>query len=329
VTIRGAKGGAVRVGIIGRGWGERVVAPAFSRTDGCEVVDVVTPRDSSAVAALCGRGDVDLISVHSPPFLHLEHVRLAIEGGHAVLCDKPFGCNAEEAKAMCAMAEQAGVPAFLNFEHRCDQSRLRLRRLLSDGVIGEPEHVNWTMLLAWTRVPLRPYGWVFDERLGGGWLRAAGSHLIDFARWTFGEITEISGQTRTTITERPDLGGQQRHCTADDGFVATLRTERMVTLVIDSSSAAPIALPPRILVTGSRGALEVIGERIVLHDGERTTDVYVPGSDVYDAFVPQHAFAAVIRDALREGSVDQIPTFADGVACVEVMDRLLAGPPQP
>src|SRR5437764_790598 len=111
----------MRVGIIGRGWGERVVAPAFAATDGCEVVDVVTPRDASAVAALCRRQDVDLISVHSPPFLHLEHVRLAVESGHAVLCDKPFGRNAEEAKAMCAIVDEAAVPAFLNFEHRCDE----------------------------------------------------------------------------------------------------------------------------------------------------------------------------------------------------------------
>jgi hypothetical protein len=73
----------------------------------------------------------------------------------------------------------------------------------------------------------------------------------------------------------------------------------------------------------------LIGERIVLHDGERTTDVYVPDSDVYDPFTPQHTFAAVVRDALREGSMAQTPTFADGLACVEVMDRLLAAPRQP
>jgi predicted dehydrogenase len=323
------EGGAVRVGIIGRGWGERVVAPAFNDTDGCEVVDVVTPRDQAGVAALCMRGDVDLISVHSPPFMHLEHVRMATEGSHAVLCDKPFGRNAEEARAMCALAEDAGVPTFLNFEHRFDESRRRLHQLVTEGVVGEPEHVNWTMLLAWTREPLRPYGWIFDGGLAGGWLRAAGSHLIDFARWTFGEVTEVCGQLRTTIKERPDAAGEQRRCSADDGFVANLRTERGVTLVIDSSSAARIALPHRIIVTGAAGVLEVIDERIVLHADGRTTDMFIPESDVYDAFAPQHAFAAVVRDAVRDGSFDGIPTFADGLACVDVMDCLFAGTTKP
>ena len=66
----------VRVGVIGTGFGASSVAPAFEATDDCAVVEVVTPRDDAAVAALCARADVDLISVHSPPFLHLEHVRL-------------------------------------------------------------------------------------------------------------------------------------------------------------------------------------------------------------------------------------------------------------
>ena len=53
----------VRVGVIGLGFGGRVVAPSFASTEGCTVVDVVSPRDDKAVAALCTRRDVDLISV--------------------------------------------------------------------------------------------------------------------------------------------------------------------------------------------------------------------------------------------------------------------------
>ena len=77
----------VRVGVIGFGFGARVVAPVFEITEDFEVVDLVSPRDDDAVGELCARDDVDLISVHSPPFLHRDHVRRAIEGGHAVLCD--------------------------------------------------------------------------------------------------------------------------------------------------------------------------------------------------------------------------------------------------
>src|SRR3974390_3136058 len=103
----------LRVGVIGTGFGSRVVAGAF-REAGCEVVDVVSARDSSAVRKLC-RSRVDLVAVHSPPFLHADHVTRAVDAGRAVLCDKPFGASLDEATAMTARARSAGVPTFLNF----------------------------------------------------------------------------------------------------------------------------------------------------------------------------------------------------------------------
>ena len=315
----------MRVGIIGRGFGERVVAAAFRATEGCEVVDVVTPRDQGAVAALCARRDVDLVSIHSPPFLHLDHVRRATRAGHAVLCDKPFGRNAKEAAEMCDLAREAGVIGLLNFENRYDAARRRVRALIAEGVIGTPEHVQFHMLLSITRAPLRPYGWLFDDELGGGWLRALGSHLIDFSRWTFGEVVEASGQLRTAVAERPDADGKLQPCTADDGFVAALRSERGVTTVIDSSSASPVNVPPTLVVVGSRGVLESIADRrIMLHDETGSKEVFAAegGNALFQA---QCEWVGVIRDAVRGGGVPAgAPTFADGLAWNEVHDRLRA-----
>ena len=101
----------VRIGVVGTGFGARVVAPVFAETEGCEVVDVVSARDDAAVAALCARRDVDLVSVHSPPFLHVAHVRAAVDAGHAVMCDKPFGRNEAEAAEMLRVAERGGCGA--------------------------------------------------------------------------------------------------------------------------------------------------------------------------------------------------------------------------
>jgi predicted dehydrogenase len=198
----------VRVGVIGRGFGQRMVAPAFEETEGCEVVDVVSPRDEEAVAGLCARPDVDLVSVHSPPFMHLDHVRQAVQAGHSVLCDKPFGRNAEEASAMCDLASGSPGVHLLNFEMRFDPVQERLRSLILDGAVGVPEHIQYTTYLAISRVPLRPYGWLFDSELGGGWMGAWGSHVFDFIRWTFGEVVAGAAELRTTVGERPDREGR-------------------------------------------------------------------------------------------------------------------------
>src|SRR5262249_2507212 len=152
------------------------------------------------------------------------------------------GRSAAESAEMCKLASDAGVLGLLNFENRYDPGRKRLRALVAEGAIGAPEHVSFSLLLSIWRTPLRAWGWLFDDALGGGWLRALGSHLIDFSRWTFGEVVEASGQLRTAIAERADAGGTLRGCTADDGFVAALRSERGVTTLIDSSAVAPVTL---------------------------------------------------------------------------------------
>ena len=316
---------SVRVGIIGCGFGERVVAPAFRATDGCEVVDVVSPRDSSAVAALCGRDDVDMISVHSPPFLHLDHVRLAVEGGHAVLCDKPFGRNAAEASTMCDIASSAGIVNLLNFEFRYDVERARFRELVQDGAVGEPEYFACTMLTSVSRVPLRTYGWLFDRDRGGGWLGAFGSHIIDFARWTFGEIEDASASLRTAITERPASDGRIHHCTAEDGFTSSLRSATGVSMMIDSTCAAPVNLAPSMMVIGSEGVLELTGDqRIIVRRSDGTSEEHRLETEPGNSMVASmERFAKAVRDCVRVGAVPEgSPTFADGYACAELMDRM-------
>jgi predicted dehydrogenase len=312
----------MRVGIIGRGFGARVVAPAFEATDGCTVVEVTSPRDEAAVSALCARDDVDLISVHSPPFMHLDHVRQALAGGHAVLCDKPFGCNAQEAREMHDRAAAAGVVHLVNFEMRFDPLRERLRALMQSGEIGDVEHVHCSTFLSVARS--RRYGWLFDADLGGGWIGAWGSHIIDFVRWSAGEIVDASAQLRTTISSREDAAGQPRPCSAEDGFSAALRTEPGATVSIDSTSTASVNLPSTTIVFGSTATLEVVEDtRILRRDDAGTHEAFQLDGVAADLPAMMRRWAAVVRDTVSQGGSDaELPTFADGVACREVLDRL-------
>jgi predicted dehydrogenase len=325
----------VRVGVIGRGFGARVVAPTFSKTEGCQVVDVVSPRDDRAVTKLCSRDDVDLISVDSPPFMHLDHVRRAIDGGHAVVCQKPLGRNAAEAEEMCKLAADAGVLNLVTYEFRVHPVRTRVRALVLDGAVGAVEHVQWTSFSAiWG--PGRRFGWSFDESLGGGWVRVHGSHNIDYIRWTFGEVVAASAVLRTTIKERPDAAGNMRRCTAEDGFTALLRTDRGTSAVFDATATGAVDRPAHVTVVGSQGVLEVlseniheIGGRILLHTAEGTSEVLNrpvwgdPTAHDDGAIVP---WAPMVRDAVRHrASHPQLATFADGLACARVMDQLTPG----
>ena len=294
----------MRVAVVGTGFGARVVAPVFAATDGCELVGVVSARDDVAVAELCARADVDLVSVHSPPFLHVEHVQRALDAGHAVLCDKPFGRDAGDATTMLEAAEAAGVVHLVNFELRRVPLRERLRTMVLDGSVGRPEHVQWTHHSAGSRVPLRNHGWLFDRSLGGGWIGAWGSHAVDTIRWIFGEIDGANAVSRTTITERPDRDGHPRRCDAEDGFTATLHTESGVTIAIDTSFTAPVNIPARLTVVGSDGVLECEADTKLVRwwaggDREERTD---PASEGDRHLEPMRRWVIDVRDAVRGGA---------------------------
>lgn len=312
----------MRVAVIGTGFGSRVVAGVYERA-GLEV-DVVSARDAPAVRAAIA-APVDLVSVHSPPFLHAEHVQRALDAGHDVLCDKPFGTSAAEARAMADAAESAGVLHFLNFEFRHDPTRLALKQVLEDGAIGELLHLHWTSYTSLSRRPLRPYGWLFDRARGGGWLGAFGSHAIDTVRWMLGEIVDAVGGGRIDIAERPDHDGTLHECTAEDAFTAHLRIAGGRTATIDTAFAAPVNLVPRITVFGSEGAAELVGARElhVRRPGEApviTTFEPVEGDPHLPAMQP---WIAAVRTAVETREPIQ-PSFADGVACALVMDTLRA-----
>jgi predicted dehydrogenase len=325
----------VGIGVVGTGFGARVVAPVFAATDGCEVVDVASPRDGDAVHALAARADVDLVSVHSPPFLHARDVRTALDAGKAVLCEKPFALGAAEAAALVADADRAGVVNLVNFEFRWEPSRVALRDALVAGAIGRAEHVAWAHLSAGSRVPLRPYGWLFDAARGGGWVGAWASHAVDTLRWLFGDEVRVDeALRRLDIPERPDADGTAHACTAEDGLTASLTVAGDVSVTIDSSFASTTPDVPRITVFGADGGIDCVGsDRVVLRrpDGTREDLITVTngdtGRDRHHAAMQR--WAEVVRDSVRAGApLPGAATFADGLACDRVLDRLRAAPMQ-
>lgn len=321
--------GDVRIGIVGTGFGARVVAPVFGATPGCAVTEVVSARDDAAVRALCRRSDLDLVSVHSPPFLHLDHVCRALDAGHAVLCDKPFGTSEHQVAEMesaRAAAGSGGTLGLVNFEFRYHTVRVRMRELLRSEAVGEVEHAQWTSLSAGSRVPLGPYGWLFDRHRGGGWIGAWGSHAIDALRWMVGELVVVTSTPRTIIGTRPDHVGKPRRCDAADAFSAVLTFESGATVAIDSGFASVRPTRPRLVICGSDGVIECEADTtITVRRADGTTDEITHGAEGGGDrhLEPMVRWAKAVRDSVHAGGpAPAAATFADGLACARVLDSL-------
>jgi predicted dehydrogenase len=310
----------MKVLVIGTGFGAHVMAPAFERAG--FTAQVVSPRDEGAVAGGL-REKPNLVAVHSPPFLHSHHVLMALDNGIAVLCDKPFGLDAADARRMRDRAHQLGLPNFVNFELRWRPARVKVGQLLAEGAIGRLRHLDWTMFGDGLR--RQAHGWLFDAALGGGWIGAYGAHCIDaVCFWTGQGVARCGGIARTEVPTRRDRDGIARDCTAEDAFSIWLELDDGATVSIDSGYSAAANFPERVLLFGESGAIELVGdESVTVHRaGAAAPEVFgftAPAGDSYA--LPMAAWLGAVREALRTGAPAS-PGFDDGVANTEVLDRL-------
>ena len=129
---------------------------------------------------------------------------------------------------------------------------------------------------------------------------------------------------RVALAERPDPDGRMHRCDAEDGFVASLRTVTGVTAVIDCSLETPVSTPERMVVIGSTGMLELDDEGIVRRSSAGDVETHAVDLQGKSSLVlSMERWAAFCCDAVRGGTaLPGWPTFADGLACAVVMDRM-------
>jgi predicted dehydrogenase len=120
-----------------------------------------------------------------------------------------------------------------------------------------------------------------------------------------------------------------RPCTAEDGYTAVLLTAGGTTATIEGTATSSALRPNRLTVIGSDAVLELVNEnpreedaRIVRYAPEGSKELFT--FDQGDTYLAQmRQWAEIVRDSVRRGSADpDAPTFADGLACAWVMDRL-------
>jgi predicted dehydrogenase len=185
----------VRIGLAGYGLGGRYFhAPLIAAADNCEFLGVVTtsPQRRGQVAADLGlptftdlaelaRAGAEAVAISTPAATHITLTEQALRLGLAVVCDKPFAADADQARATVQLAERLGVLLTVYQNRRWDSDFLTLRELLRRGELG-------TLITFESRFErFRPQSG--PGAAGGGTLLDFGSHLADQAMVLAGPVT--------------------------------------------------------------------------------------------------------------------------------------------
>lgn len=136
------------------------------------------PNVHDSYEALAGNPEVDVIYIATRNPFHAPCVRLCLEAGKPVVCEKPFAMNATEARDLIALARTRGLFLMEGMWTRCFPVMRELRRLIAEGELGELRMIQADFGYPGT---FHPTHRLFDLKQGGGALFDVGIYPISFA----------------------------------------------------------------------------------------------------------------------------------------------------
>lgn len=255
----------IGVGIVGYGRvGEGYHAAMAEAGEAFRVAAVCDPAEGRRAVAEAKHGcrtyadftkmleddDVQLVAICTPPNMHCDQTIAAAQAGKAIIVDKPFAMDYEQAKRMVAAAGEAGVLVTGNQNRRWDADYLTVKQAIADGLLGdvydrESRWSHFTASWAGYGVPEFNPQWRVQRAYGGGMVYDYASHLGDqMLRMVQSPLASVYADLQSRIWSDE----------VDDHFRAELRFADSTTAIIEATNNVRTNLP-RWFVIGTVGTL--------------------------------------------------------------------------
>ncbi|MBA2440766.1 MAG: Gfo/Idh/MocA family protein [Thermoleophilaceae bacterium] len=328
-------GSAVKIAVIGGGYGTKVALPVLSGLAEFDPLAIWSRRSERAqelareAGLALGTADLDelldlpgLEAVHvaTPVTMHAEVAIAAARRGLHVLCEKPLGSNLDEARDIVAAIEAAGVVGAVNYGRRSQETRARLIELVRE-VVGNPRMVSVSLVHDDHAEPeSRPFTWVQDAEMGGGRLQGYGVHDLDLLVEAFGEVESVAAATEVGVPERAEQDGSMRAVTAEDAYALLLRFHGGGLGLVSLVATARHKRGDVVEVHGADGTVRLDADRR-LWWGRAGEELTCEGPLQANS---KDAFAHVARSfwaAIREGTAPD-PSLEEGLRVQSLLDAV-------
>jgi len=260
-------GRPVRIALVGCGRIAKNHLEAIRASEDLELVgvcDIVAERAEAAAReygtrgyasyeALLGESGADVVSICTPSGLHPRHGIQAAQAGKHVISEKPMATRLEDADALVAACDEAGVHLFVVKQNRLNPSIQLLKRAVDRERFGRIYMANTTV--RWSR-PQDYYDqarwrgtWEFD---GGAFMNQA-SHYVDMIQWLVGPVESVVAKTATLA----------RRIETEDSGAAVLRFRSGALGVIEVTMLTyPKNLEGSITILGETGTVKIGGTAV-------------------------------------------------------------------
>lgn len=250
--------------------------------------------------------EVELVYVATPHSHHYEHVKLCLNHGKHVLCEKAFSINAKQAEEMFALAIEKKLLLTEAIWTRYMPIRKTLDEIIASGIIGNASILTANLGYVINHVPR-----LIEPSLAGGALLDVGVYPINFALMAFGNDIERIVST-AVLTEKGVDAQNSITIVYKDGRIAVLNS----TMMAQTDRQG--------VISGSKGFIvaENINncERIKVYDLNRKEIACYEAPKQISGY--EYQVRACIR-ALQEGKLEceEMP-HAETMKFMQIMDSL-------
>ena len=195
-------------------------------------------KDFDSVLAI---PELDAVVICSPTDTHADYVIKTARAGKHIFCEKPLDLSLEKVKEVLSIVEGSGVQLMLGFNRRFDPEFRKIRDLVTNGTIGDPQILKIT-----SRDPGPPP--ISYIKVSGGMFLDMTIHDFDMARYISGkEVREVFAVGAVKVDKAIGDAGDI------DTAIITLVFEDGTMAVIDNSRKAAYGYDQRLEVFGSKG----------------------------------------------------------------------------
>ena len=275
--------------------------------------------------------ELDAVSICTWNSAHAPCAIMALEAGKHVLCEKPMATSLEEALAMKEAAERNNRLLMIGFVRRFGRDCRLVQNLLSEGALGELYYGKVNYL----RRHGNPGGWFGDVSYsGGGPLIDIGVHVIDLARYLFGNPQPVSvyGATFHKLGARQYIKGDVEYvssstdtyeCNCEDFASAMIRFDNGTVLAVEASFEANLPNNNGIQLLGTKAGVSI--DKTVHLTTEYygyLADVELDGKYKIDAAEAFTGEVSHFVDCILDPSKTCISPAEDGVALMQILDAI-------
>jgi len=251
----------LKLGIVGAGRIGKVHAASISqRIEQAEVIAIADPdiEEAEQLARKLGipvasrdpmdiihHAEIDAVVICSPTDTHTEYIRACAVQNKHIFCEKPIDLDLDKIKNILEVVKDAGIQMMVGFNRRFDPNFAKIKALVSEGKIGEPQILKIT-----SRDPGPPPP-QYIKSSGGLFLDMA-IHDFDMARFIVqDEVGEVYSRGAVLIDEEIGRMGDI------DTAITTLQFKNGAMGVIDNSRKAVYGYDQRLEIFGSGGMAKI------------------------------------------------------------------------